>query len=125
MKNTGLDLKPILVRTVKYVQLFIILAAIAAVGFWMGEKGLNQKYRLEEKRLLLQKENERLAGDIKALERNVTLLRSDSKTIEKVAKQKLGMVRSDERVYIFRKTDPAAPLAAPSESSLDNRVNHP
>ncbi len=125
MQNTRLDVKPLLVRAVKYVQLFIILAAIAAVGFWMGEKGLNQKYQLEEKRFLLQKENERLAGDIKALERNVTLLRSDPKTIEKVAKRKLGMVRSDETVYIFRKTDPPAPVAAPSGIGLDNRGNHP
>lgn len=125
VKNTRPDLKPLLVRAVKYGQLIIILAAVAAVGLWMGEKGLNQKYQLEEKRFLLQKENERLASDIKALERTVTLLRSDPKTIEKVAKRKLGMVRSDETVYIFRKADPPAPPAASVESGLGNPGKRP
>ena len=120
MKNNRPDLKPIFVRAVKYVQLIVVLAAVAAVGLWMGEKGLAQKHQLEDKRSILQKDNERLANDIKALERSVTLLRSDPKTIEKVAKRKLGMVRSDEIVYIFRKTDSPAPPAARLESSLGN-----
>jgi hypothetical protein len=75
MKKVVLPLKLILPRTVKYVKIIVLVSSLACAGL--------------------------LAVEIQALERSVTLLRSDSKTIEKVAKRKLGMVRGDETVYIF------------------------
>lgn len=69
----------------------------------MGEQSLIQKQKLEEKKAVLQRENQSLGVEIKTLERRVTLLRSDAKTIEKAAKRKLGMARSDETIYLFEK----------------------
>jgi cell division protein FtsB len=101
----NLLLKPILRRTVKYVKLTILVSLVATAGVLMGQKGLVQKRHLEQKQILLEKENELLTVEIQSLERKVTLLRADPKTIEKVAKRKLGMARPDERVYIFERTD--------------------
>ncbi len=70
----------------------------------MGEQSLIQKQKLEEKKAVLQRDNQSLGVEIKTLERRVTLLRSDAKTIEKAAKRKLGMSRSDETIYLFEKS---------------------
>jgi cell division protein FtsB len=123
--DNGRSMKPILGRAVKYLQLTILFAAISSVGIWTGQKSLAWKYELEEKTIFLQKENERLASDIRSLERSLTLLRSDPKTIEKVAKHKLGVARPDETVYIFRRGDTPGPKATDSEYGLDNSYNIP
>lgn len=102
-EKKSLSVKPILEKAVKVLQIAVIFFVVAAVGILMGEQSLSQKQKLEDKKSVLQKENQNLAGEIKALERRVTLLRSDPKTIEKAAKRKLGMSRLDETVYIFGK----------------------
>jgi len=88
-------------RIVKYTKFTVLFAGVAAFGILAGENSLSQKSKLVEKRALLQKENQNLAVEIRSLERKVTLLRADPKTIQKVAKKKLGMARPDETVYIF------------------------
>jgi len=94
-------MKPVLGRTVRFLQVLVFFVVLASAGFLMGEKGLTHRHKLKEKKACLQKENENLAEEIKALERKVTLLRSDPRTIEKAAKCKLGMARPGETVYIF------------------------
>ena len=121
----GFSLKPIFGRAVKYLKVILLVAAVASLGILMGEKGLIQKRELEQKRLLLQAENEHLAGEIKSLEREVTLLRSDPKTIEKAAKRKLGMARPDETVYIFEQPQVTRKEGSCSDYSLTKRHNIP
>ena len=94
-------LKLILGQALRLLKIAIIIGAVASLGLLIGGNGLTQKHKQEEKKSLLQKENERLHLEIKSLEREVTLLRENPKTIEKVAKRKLGMARPDETVYIF------------------------
>ena len=91
----------------------------------MGGQGMTQKHKLEEKMVLLQKENERLDAEIKSLERRITLLRSDAKTIEKVAKRKLGMVRADETVFILDSKGGASSGAGILEHGLAKDGNLP
>jgi cell division protein FtsB len=117
--------KPLFDRAVGYLKFVAVFLVVAAVGILMGEQGMTQKQKLEEKMSLLQKENERLAGEIKSLERRVTLLRSDAKTIEKVAKRKLGMVRPDETVYILEQHDSSSPTARILEDGLAKDGNLP
>lgn len=94
-------MKPIWKNIVKYVRLTAAIALLLGAGALLGEKSLTHKDGLAAKRDSLQKENGQLASEIRSLEREVTLLRSDPKTIEKVAKKKLGMSRPDETVYVF------------------------
>ena len=88
-------------RAVKYAQVTITIIVAVSVGVLISERGLTERQKLEEKKASLQKENDRIIGEIKSLEHKITLLRDDPKTIEKVAKRKLGMARPDEMIYIF------------------------
>jgi cell division protein FtsB len=123
--STGesLFMKPLTTNAVKYGQILVVFLVVAAVAVLMNEKALTEKQKLEEKRIFLLKESERIAGEIKFLERNVTLLRSDVKTIEKVAKRKLGMARPDETIYIFQQEDQHLGQGDNSELTLHNEAN--
>ena len=118
-------MKQILARIVKYVQFALIFIAVSSVGILMGEKTLTQKQKLEEKKILLENENRALGSAIKALERKVTLMRSDQRTIEKAAKRKLGMARPDEMVYMFESRSSSASRAGNPEYGLDKEGNIP
>lgn len=119
------NMKHILGRVVRYLQFALLFVAVSSAGILMGEKTLVQKHKLEEKRYLLEKENKNLTLAIKALERTVTLMRSDQKTIEKAAKRKLGMARPDETVYMFEPRSSVATRANNSEYGLAKEGNSP
>jgi cell division protein FtsB len=112
-------------RLVVYFKFVIVFVAVASAGLLMGGQGLTQKQKLEENLNLLHKENGRLVGEIKTLERRVTLLRSDPKTIEKVAKRNLGMARPDETVFVFQKDESATSISSLSEGGLAKDGNLP
>lgn len=103
-ENLRISMKLILARAVKYGKLVVLFSVLASIGILMGEKGLIEKRQREDKQSILQRDNERLVLEIKELERNVTLLRTDPGTIEKMAKRELGMARPDETVYVFERT---------------------
>lgn len=124
-RNLNHPLKPILGRAVKYVKLTILVSIVASAGILMGEKSLIQKRELEQKKLQIQRDNELVAVEIRSLERGVTLLRADPKTIEKVAKRKLGMARPDETVYIFERSHVASTGAPRAGRGLTNLHNMP
>jgi cell division protein FtsB len=125
LENLRIPLKLILGRAVKYCKLAVVFSVLASAGILMGQKGLIEKHALEEKRIVLQKDNERLAVEIKDLERNVTLLRTDPRTIEQVAKRELGMARPDEMVYVFDGNQPWAGPVRKRESGLRRIGNLP
>lgn len=110
-------------HAVRYLQLVGLFIVVVSVGVLMGETSLNQKHKLEEKKALLEKENTNLGAEIKDLERKVMLTRSDPKTIEKVAKRKLGMARPDEMVYIFERSNSSSARAGNLENGLDKSDN--
>jgi cell division protein FtsB len=92
-------------RAVKYAQITITIIVAVCVGVLISERGLTERQKLEEKKASLEKENDRLLGEITHLEHKITLLRDDPKIIEKVAKRKLGMARPEETIYIFNRQD--------------------
>jgi len=117
-------MKLVLGRTVTFLRPLVAVGILAAAGLFMGEQGLMDKRKLQDKHESLEKENRMLSQDIRSLERRVTLLRSDARTIEKAAKCKLGMARQGETVYIFRSRNrTAAPVI--SNDSLIKRVKSP
>lgn len=105
-------MKRILKQLVRYGQLALALALLLGAGVLLAQKSLNHKDGLTAKRDALKKDNTMVAAEVRSMEREVMQLRSDPKTIEKVAKKKLGMSRPDETVYVFdegRKVSPGAP----------------
>jgi cell division protein FtsB len=118
-------MKPILARIVRYLQFAVLFMAVSSAGILMGQKTLTQKYKLEQKKYRLENENKTVCLTIKALERKVTLMRSDRKTVEKVAERKLGMVRPDETVYMFESRSSSASGATNPEYGLGKDGNIP
>jgi cell division protein FtsB len=98
-------LKQVLVRSVRYIQFAVIAGGLVCLGVLMGQKGLAERSRLIEQCAALRAENHALEESINRLERRVTLLRTNPRSIEKAAKRKLGMARPDEEVYIFGRSN--------------------
>ena len=102
----------------------ITIIVAVSVGVLITERGLTEKQKLEAKRDFFERENERLIGEIKSLERKIDLLRDDSKTIEKVAERKLGMARPEDTIYVFTRKD-LKPAANKTEFGLTSKYNSP
>ena len=66
-----------------------------------GERGFMDYRSLREKQITLEEANSCLIKENNDLKREVTLLRSDARYIETVARRELGMVRPGDRVYQF------------------------
>jgi cell division protein FtsB len=84
-----------------YVRVLVVLLILLTIGIFMGEKGKLRRENLLRKKATLQERNKHLSSEIRAIEQQVTLLRTDPRMIERVAKRTLGMARPNETVYIF------------------------
>ncbi len=103
-------------RAVRYGQVVFTILVAVCVGALISERGVTERQKLEEKRDFFERENERLSGEIESLERKIILLRGDPKTVEKVAKKKLGMARPDDTIYIFNRNIPTVPGRVPTQN---------
>jgi cell division protein FtsB len=84
-----------------YVRLIVVLLVLLTVGIFMSEKGKHRREFLLKKKTTLQEKNKCLSTEIRVMENQVMLLRTDPRMIERVAKRTLGMARPNETVYIF------------------------
>jgi len=80
----------------KFLLLFLILMGSIIL---FGSRGVLDNYRLNQKLLDLQKGNEEIVAKNDALKKEILLLRNDLRYIEKVARDELGMVKHNDRVY--------------------------
>jgi len=80
----------------KVLLLFLILMGSVIL---FGSRGIVDNYRLDQKLLDIQKSNGELVVKNDALKKEILLLRNDMRYIEKVARDELGMVRQNDRVY--------------------------
>jgi len=65
-------------------------------------------YKIEKKSNILVEENKRLLQEKAALEKEIDLLMHDKIYLERVAREKYGMLKKNEEVYYL---DPLDPLA--------------
>lgn len=97
-----------------------LLLIILFVGFFIvfGNRGLLDNQRLKEKLSELRAENARLEAVNGTLRREAVLVREETRYIESVARQELGMVKRGDLIYRFM--DPAGkkedPTASPPSS---------
>ena len=80
----------------KFLLLFLILMGSIIL---FGSRGVLDNYRLNQKLLDLKKGNEEIVAKNDTLKKEILLLRNDLRYIEKVARDELGMVRQNDRVY--------------------------
>jgi len=89
-------------------RLLPVLAVVAAtlLGVYVvlgGTRGIVGIYRLHRDVVGLERELSAARAAVDSLEAEIVKLRADTAYIEKVAREKLGMARRDERVYKFVK----------------------
>jgi cell division protein FtsB len=80
----------------KVLLLFLILMGSVIL---FGSRGVLDNYRLNQKLVDIQKSNGEIVVKNDALKKEILLLRNDMRYIEKVARDELGMVKRNDRVY--------------------------
>lgn len=92
----------------------LVLLVLFAFAF-VGDKGVLRLIKTYNQRSDLQQQVDKLAAENLRLKKEIEGLQTDYRTIERIARQELGMVRKDEVVYQFpnRKTQPKT---APQQS---------
>jgi len=78
----------------------LVIAVLAGGGlfFFFGKQGVYYLYRQQQERLLEIRNDRRV---IDSLQREIKMLTNDTAYIERIAREKLGMARPDEKVFKF------------------------
>lgn len=102
-----------------------LLLIILFVGFFIvfGNRGLLDNHRLNEKLADLRTENSRFEAVNDSLRREAVLVREETRYIESVARQELGMVKRGDLIYRFM--DPAGKKGEPPASPNSNDSPQP
>ena len=82
-----------------------------------GRMGLIAHLRLEEEANRIDSEIVRMSQEINTLSTQADDLTRDPHTIERIAREKLGMVRPDETIYLFD----TGGAGAPADGGTGNR----
>lgn len=82
---------------------WFIVALSFVVWTWYGENGFQVASRLRAQRMELEKENQILQQSNERLRQEIWLVQQDPSFLEWIAREKLGMIGENERVYVFQK----------------------
>jgi cell division protein FtsB len=94
----------------KATTLFSIIAVIAlVVGSLFGDRGILQLLRQRERTEALARDIEQLREQNRALASEITALRRDPSSIERLAREELGLARPGESVFVLRDAPPQQP----------------
>ena len=99
------DLKATARKLVKNKKLMVICGVTVVVaGFVVfGNRGILQRIRLQQQKSELEVKIKQSEDETKNLQSQSKALDGDKKAIEKVAREKYGMVRDGEKVYKVNK----------------------
>lgn len=78
---------------------FVLLALVIVVALFIPL--FRQSQRLSEEKYQLEQEVKALEAENKALEEEAAALSRDPKSVERVAREKMGWARPEEKVYRF------------------------
>ena len=85
------------------------LLLVLLLGFALfGDKGVLRLVKAYHQKQELQAQVEQLQQENRRLQQEIEALKNDPQTIERLARQELGMVREDEIVYQFPPNKAAA-----------------
>ncbi|MEZ4254250.1 MAG: septum formation initiator family protein [Polyangiales bacterium] len=79
----------------------LVLAVVAVPLLILSEQGLPRYRALREEYGNLEVENDELRDEVRSLARETEALRNDLATLERIARDELGMVREGEIVFQF------------------------
>ncbi len=79
----------------------LVLAIVSVPLLVLDERGLPRYRALRDEEAQLTRQNEALRLEVRALARDVQALRSDESSVERIARDELGMVRPGEILFQF------------------------
>jgi cell division protein FtsB len=82
----------------RFLFVFFIVMVLLTI---FGNKGFMDYRVLKEKQAALEETNECIISEDEKLKREITLLKTDLRYIESVARRELGMVKKGDVVYQF------------------------
>lgn len=90
------------------VQILLVILPFVVTGYLLmsGDNGLSRMWDQSERITVLRKDIERLKKENTALAEEVRLLTDDPKTIERIARERYGMVKDNESVYMVYPSPP-------------------
>ena len=83
------------------ITLFLCLSIAILICSCFGERGLLNMYSLKKELHEIEDYNERLQVENEALREYIYLLKNDTRYIEKIAREELGLIREGEIVCFF------------------------
>jgi len=90
-----------MVRKKMIIGLIIGVVAVFTVFFLTGDAGIATFFQTRHRIDILDKQIAEVHRDIDSLKNEIARLRSDTAYIEKIAREKYGMARSNETMYKF------------------------
>jgi cell division protein FtsB len=96
-----LDLRALLRKLLRNKRLMLLLIVSLPVAAFVlfGNRGVLQRIRLERQKQEIEESIRTAEAETKALQSELQALDGDRKTIEKVAREKHGMIKEGEEVY--------------------------
>ncbi len=79
----------------------LVLAIVSVPLLVLDERGLPRYRALRDEQAELAHQNETLRLEVRALARDVEALRTDQASVERIARDELGMVRAGEILFQF------------------------
>ncbi len=111
--------EPTAVRPASYFLVSLVFSALLFALFFVGDRGLLQARRQRVELRAAQEEVARIYAENRKLETEVAALKNDPRALEKVAREKLQLVRPGDVVVVLpegweRRVRPEAMKPAPS-----------
>jgi cell division protein FtsB len=79
----------------------LVLAIVSVPLLVLDERGLPRYRALRDEQAALSRDNDALRTEVRSLARDVEALRSDESSVERIARDELGMVRPGEILFQF------------------------
>ena len=79
----------------------LVLAIVSVPLLVLDQRGLPRYRALRDEQASLARDNDALRLEVRALARDVEALRSDESSVERIARDELGMVRPGEILFQF------------------------
>lgn len=87
----------------------LLLLVAFVVGSFFGDRGILNLLSQEHRAMALRLELETLRDENASLSTEIVALRSDPRAVERLARERLGLARPGEKVFLIREDAPAAP----------------
>ena len=99
-------------RNIGRIAIAVVVGAALYYALFGGEYSVFDLMRLQQRATAEQERLDSLRVEVDRLQARADSLENDSATIERIARERYGLIRPGERLYRFMEQDSAAPDSA-------------